>query len=736
MICYASRTLSRAERNYCCTRRELLAVVFFVKHFRAYLLGKKFLIRTDHSALTWLRKTPEPIGQQARWCEQLEEYDFEIQHRPGRAHGNADALSRKPCRQCGFGEEEKPAVEARTIVFNAAGDIPESIWNPEQIAEATTADEELSEILEKKKKGDPQPPWETVAGRDQCYKNYVSQWDRIIVKDGRLFRVWWTNEGVPESLQLIPPRSYRQEIVRIAHAGYGGGHLGVKKTKAKVQRRAYWSGWASDVEVYLRECQECAQYFRGKVRRQGEMQHTPVGLPWEKIAIDICGPFPKSKEGMMYIFSIIDCFTKFSFAIPTRNHEAVTLANILVDRVFAEYGIPLQIVSDLGPELQGNLMTEMCRALGIDKMRTSAYRPQGNSQVERWHRTLNSLLGKVVSESQRDWPARVPGVVAAYRATIHESTGFTPNRLLFGRETHMPLDLAYGVDAEEAQRSDSYDHYVSDMQDRLRQDYALAREHLGKSVRRNKKSYDLRTRPQQYTTGTWVWYYYPRRYAGRSPKLQRMYTGPFLIVKILGQVNVVLQKSARSNPFISHIDKLKKCLGQTPKDWRAEEDRVSPEDTPNIADLLEEGIEEMEGLQEIDGDRVSQTTPGGFQVQGNSETRDAPDDTEGRLGPQGDGVGVVGDVEGREEATDRFPLLVRPRSEGSDDGMAEGGGVEGEVDTEGVGGDGVAMRQTQGGSDEAQSEAKDGGEGEVGRQDGEEGKRPRRQCRRPARYCQ
>ena len=68
--------------------------------------------------------------------------------------------------------------------------------------------------------------------------------------------------------------------------------------------------------------------------------------------------------------------------------------------------------------------------------------------------------------------------------------------------------------------------------------------------------------------------------------------------------------------------------------------------------------------------------------------------------------------------------------------MAEGGGVEGEVDTEGVGGERVAMQQTQGGSDEARGEAKDGGEGEVGRQDGEVGKRPRRQSRRPARYCQ
>ena len=106
VICYSSKLLSRAERNYCCTRRELLAVVFFVKQFRPYLLGRKFLIRTDHSALTWLRKTPEPIGQQARWCEVLEEFDFDIQHRPGRLHGNADALSRKPCKQCGIGADE------------------------------------------------------------------------------------------------------------------------------------------------------------------------------------------------------------------------------------------------------------------------------------------------------------------------------------------------------------------------------------------------------------------------------------------------------------------------------------------------------------------------------------------------------------------------------------------------------------------------------------------------------
>ena len=100
VVAYASRLMHGPELNYCVTRKELLAVVFYCKQFRNYLLGRQFTIRTDHSALQWLRRTPIPIGQQARWLEILEEFDFEILHRPGRQHTNADALSRKPCRQC------------------------------------------------------------------------------------------------------------------------------------------------------------------------------------------------------------------------------------------------------------------------------------------------------------------------------------------------------------------------------------------------------------------------------------------------------------------------------------------------------------------------------------------------------------------------------------------------------------------------------------------------------------
>ena len=103
VIAYASRSLSKCERRYCVTRKELLAIVHFVKYFKHYLYGCKFLVRTDHGALRWLFNFKSPEGQVAGWIQLLSTYDFEIEHRPGKQHGNADALSRSPCHQCGHG---------------------------------------------------------------------------------------------------------------------------------------------------------------------------------------------------------------------------------------------------------------------------------------------------------------------------------------------------------------------------------------------------------------------------------------------------------------------------------------------------------------------------------------------------------------------------------------------------------------------------------------------------------
>ena len=106
----ASRTLKKCERKYCVTRKELLSVVHFVKHFKHYLYGKEFLVRSDHGSLRWLFRFKNPEGQLARWLEILSSFKFQIQHSQGLQHRNADALSRLPCRQCGYEAEREDAV--------------------------------------------------------------------------------------------------------------------------------------------------------------------------------------------------------------------------------------------------------------------------------------------------------------------------------------------------------------------------------------------------------------------------------------------------------------------------------------------------------------------------------------------------------------------------------------------------------------------------------------------------
>ena len=121
VIAFGSRSSDKHEKNYCVTRKELFAVVHFLRYFKQYLLGCRFRVKIDHAALTWLKKTPDPIGQQTRWLEQMEEFDFSIEHRPGTRHGNVDAMSRRPCpkKDCLCKEPDAP-------LFSGPADRPSS----------------------------------------------------------------------------------------------------------------------------------------------------------------------------------------------------------------------------------------------------------------------------------------------------------------------------------------------------------------------------------------------------------------------------------------------------------------------------------------------------------------------------------------------------------------------------------------------------------------------------------
>jgi transposase InsO family protein len=398
-------------------------------------------------------------------------------------------------------------------------------------------------------------------GRNE--KIYWTQWDFFVLRDHVLYRRYSQKEGRPETLQTVMPTEYRSFVMHQAHAGFGSGHMGERRTLDQVRRRAYWAGWASDVRRMLRACPECCSFQHGPNRRQGQLQKLTVGMPWERIGIDITGPHPKSRSGFTYILTLSDYFSKWADAFPIRNQEASTVAKVLAERVFPYMGTPLQTVTDRGSNFQSQLFNELLQRLGIDHVQTTAYNPSTNGQVERFHRTLNSTLGKVIAENQRDWDFHIPYAVAAYPATVHEATGYSPNFLIYGREVAAPLDVVTGQPPNSASISPSVGDFVDDRLATARTAYGIVRENLRKAAERQKHYYDLRVKKANYTAGDRVWLWRPRRKTGRKFKWARCFTGPFTVIEPLGPVNYRIRRSNRTEPIIVHVDKLKPYFVET-----------------------------------------------------------------------------------------------------------------------------------------------------------------------------
>jgi transposase InsO family protein len=145
-----------------------------------------------------------------------------------------------------------------------------------------------------------------------------------------------------------------------------------------------------------------------------------------------------SREGFRYILTVQCHFSKWAEAVPLRQHTAINIANALFG-IFLRFGWPLRLLSDNACEFEGDIMLELCRLAGVSKVHSTFYESLTNGVVERLNSTLQTMLAKRVKETQTDWPAHLPIVVSAYRATVHEATGFSPNMLMFAREVRLPV---------------------------------------------------------------------------------------------------------------------------------------------------------------------------------------------------------------------------------------------------------------------------------------------------------
>ena len=335
------------------------------------------------------------------------------------------------------------------------------------------------------------------------------------------------------------------------HGGASGGHLGIAKTMAKIKQRFYWISCRCDVEEWIANCKECMSAKGPRTKSRGKMCQYNAGGPFERIAMDVAGPFPVSDSGNRYVLVVMDYFSKWPevYAIP--NQEAKTVADAFIANWIARFGVPLELHSDQGRNFESAIFREMCETLGIKKTRTTPLHPQSDGMVERFNRTLEEHLRKVVDAHQRDWDKHIPMFLLAYRSAIHNTTSKTPASVLFGMELRLPADLKFGVQRAEAEDEAQQPALRRNM-DELHQ---LVRDRIQIISNKMKERYDAAANSEGFQEGQLVLLYNPRRRKGLCPKLQTNWEGPYKVIKRINDVVYRIQRG-RTKPKVVHLDRL------------------------------------------------------------------------------------------------------------------------------------------------------------------------------------
>ncbi|KAJ8032404.1 hypothetical protein HOLleu_25921 [Holothuria leucospilota] len=358
--------------------------------------------------------------------------------------------------------------------------------------------------------------------------------------------------------QIVVPRTYRREILSIAHEMPFAGHLGVNKTYHRILNHFYWPKLKSDVAKFCKTCHSCQMV--GKPNQNipaAPLKPIPAfEEPFSRVIIDCVGPLPKSRAGQQYILTIMCASTRFPEAIPLRNIKARTVLQALL-KFFTLFGLPKEIQSDQGSNFMSTVFQQMLYELGIDQIKSSAYHPESQGALERFHQTLKNMLKTYCHDNERDWDEGIPFVMFAARESIQESLGFSPFELVFGHTVRGPLKLLKEKWLSDPGEDIHLLDYVSRFKDRLHGACELAQENLRHSQKKMKAWYDKTTVKREFKPGDKVLVFLP---VSGQP-LQARFQGPYVIERKVSDTEylyVILTPDKRKSKRVCHINMMKK----------------------------------------------------------------------------------------------------------------------------------------------------------------------------------
>jgi transposase InsO family protein len=506
-IAYASRQLNTAEQSYSATELELLALVWATKYFRCYLYGQKFVVRTDHSALSYLRNFADHNSRLMRWSLTLSGLDFVIQHRPGRKIGHADALSR-----------------------HVGAVLPEGSLSKESVKH----EQEQDEFCMRQNPG-------ALSRNREFFRD----------DDGVMYR-----RRPQGKHQVVVPRSMVQRVLNQNHDQKYVAHPGVKRTHDLISLCYWWPGMRKTIAEYVRKCDPCQ-------RRKENCEFTaPLGeveeskFPFEITSMDITGPYLSTPRKNKYLVTFIDNFTRYVEAFPVPDITSETIARVYATQIVTRHGTGSKLITDQGRNFMSAFFKETCKILGIQKIHTTSLHPQSNGVIERFHRSLHTGLSHYINATNTNWDVLVPFYLMAYRATPNTVTGYSPFYLMHGRE--MLLPSSDNLKAKISKLPLDHTQRLQNLKDSLKLAYKTVRQANRKSRRKNKKLYDRKAKLRSFQKGDFVYLFNPAVKPGLSRKFHKPWSGPYRITAKISDLNYEIE-SQNFKKQVVHVNRLKQA---------------------------------------------------------------------------------------------------------------------------------------------------------------------------------
>ncbi|KAL6723933.1 hypothetical protein Aduo_018883 [Ancylostoma duodenale] len=462
-VYFASKPLSKAERNYHVTDQEGLAVVYALKKFHYFIYGVHTIVRTDHATLTSLFKRKNVSTRILRWALEIQHYDLTIEHVKGAANSVADALS----RVVPLAENVPPThTEDEKVVCVIQGK-----WLDE-----LRVDRDFQPIIDAVERG------QEMEVRLPRHERKLSSRD-FRIENGDLCLI--QEDG---SLTLVVPESKRRQLFDEAHHGSMGGHFNAQKMFLRLRKTVFWPGMKKDLSKWCGQCQKCF-LTNAKTVNTPPLKPRSAARPFQIIGVDVL-EMGLTSRGNRYIVTVIDHLTKYLGAYPVPDKKADTIAEAIFSRRICEGGRwPECILSDRGGEFENAVVTALCEILQIKQDFTNGYCPRENGLTERVNGTIVRMLKKK-TVTPTEWDRILPSVVYAYNASPHAATAESPHFLVYGYDPKYPSDVIprehlspYHVD---------YDNYKTEFVNGLALARACIAEHAEKYRTAMKQQYDRR----------------------------------------------------------------------------------------------------------------------------------------------------------------------------------------------------------------------------------------------------